>query len=215
MTLLTERLQQLAGIKPLYEIEADEGNLPLNDIKKEVDDATDKIEDNLESIEQEITEDPNKLQKLVQKLKPYFEQVKQDLTSLQDTKEKKEKLQNSMLLSWKSIGTLSAAPYILKLLGIGPDKTETIITNPKLWGLIKGKEKLITSTEFMEGFLVVAGLMAVFKVYLYFSKVNAPSDNVQGTGVDSEGNPVQEQMESFSLDDIDNMIFSALDNITE
>ena len=172
-------------------------------LKKKVDNATDKIEDNIDEIKDEVTEDPSTLKKL----EPYFEQIKDDLKDMQNTKEKKEKLQNSLLLSWKAISALSATPFVLKLLGIGPGTVVNQIETVSTWfGL--GPEKIVDRsyevTAFMEGFLVLAALMSIFKVYLYLSKVNAPSDK-----------DLKEQAEILDLDDIDDMIFKAMNTVFE
>ena len=112
---------------------------------------------------------------------------------MDDTKEKKEKLQQSVLLSWKVIGTLSATPFILKLAGIGPEVVTQITNQSWLWG---ETTKSVTSTGLMSGFLVVAALMAVFKFYLYVSKAYVDE---------------QEGGDEFMLDDVDDLIANAID----
>ena len=191
-TLLKERFQQLAGIKPLYEEEAGEKDLPLNKIKNSVDSATDKVEDNIDDIEAKTNDKDDT--SIAAKLNPLYNQVVNDLKEMDDTKEKKEKLQQSVLLSWKVIGTLSATPFILKLAGIGPEVVTQITNQSWLWG---ETTKSVTSTGLMSGFLVVAALMAVFKFYLYVSK--AYVDEQEG-GIDA-----------FMLDDVDDLIANAID----
>ena len=199
--LLTEaqiqRFQQLAGIKPLYEQEEDgqgagEEDLSLNQIKNSVDGATDSIEDNIENIEAN-TDDKDDTS-IAGKLKPLYDQVVTDLKEMDNTKEKKEKLQQSVLLSWKVIGTLSATPFILKLAGIGPEVVTQVTSQSWIWG---ETTKAVSSTGLMSGFLVVAALMAVFKFYLYVSK--AYVDEQEG-GIDA-----------FMLDDVDDLIANAID----
>ncbi len=190
-TLLKERFQQLAGIKPLYEEEAGEKDLPLNKIKNSVDSATDKVEDNIDDIEAKTNDKDDT--SIAAKLKPLYNQVVNDLKEMDDTKEKKEKLQQSVLLSWKVIGTLSATPFILKLAGIGPEVVTQITNQSWLWG---ETTKSVTSTGLMSGFLVVAALMAVFKFYLYVSKAYVDE---------------QEGGDEFMLDDVDDLIANAID----
>ena len=202
--LLTEaqiqRFQQLAGIKPLYEQEAGEEDLPLNNVKKEVDNATDKIENNIDEITNEVTED-NK-ESVVEKLTPLYNQVVADLKEMDNTKEKKEKLQNSLLLSWKAIGGLSVTPFILKLLGIGPsDVTQVVDVWTNIWGKEKSRSYDITDTAFMEGFLILAALMAIYKVYLYIGKAYTPGEK----DIEEQGG-----VDVFNLDDIDDIIFKAI-----
>ena len=134
-------------------------------------------------------------------MKPLYDQVTQDLKEMDNTKEKKEKLNGSLLLSWKMIGALSATPFVLKLLGIGPNDVTTVVdTWTNIWGKEKSRSYDVTDTAFMEGFLILAALMAVYKIYLYASKAYVPSEK-----------DLQEQTEVFSLDDIDEIIFDAIE----
>ena len=165
--------------------------MPLNKIKNSVDSATDKVEDNIDDIEAKTNDKDDT--SIAAKLKPLYNQVVNDLKEMDDTKEKKEKLQQSVLLSWKVIGTLSATPFILKLAGIGPEVVTQITNQSWLWG---ETTKSVTSTGLMSGFLVVAALMAVFKFYLYVSKAYVDE---------------QEGGDEFMLDDVDDLIANAID----